>query len=129
MKHILIVAIITSVFTACKSPKNEQNSNEPFCLTDTLQKRIALSEVKLETVKNEIILSGKIEANEDKWVKVFPVVDGVVENLNVQLGDYVKKGQTLAVIRSSNIADYQSQVSYSKSNLNTAQKNLQSTEE
>lgn len=83
----------------------------------------------METVSNELTLSGKIEANEDKWIKVFPVVDGVVQNLNVQLGDYVKKGQTLAVVRSSNIADYQSQVSYSQSNLSTAQKNLQSTEE
>jgi hypothetical protein len=53
------------------------------------------------------------------------VVDGIVENLNVHLGDFVKKGQTLAVIRSSNIAEFQSQVVYSRSNVQTAEKNLQ----
>lgn len=129
MKNIFLFAAMSFLFVACQHKTEQPVANQPFCLSDTMQKKIVLAEVRMETVKNEITLSGKIEANEDKWVKVFPVVDGIIQNLNVQLGDYVHKGQTLAVVRSSNIADYQSQVSYSQSNLGTAQKNLQSTEE
>jgi cobalt-zinc-cadmium efflux system membrane fusion protein len=129
MKNIFFSMAILSMFTACTHKTEETTSNQPFCLSDTMQHKIVVSGVKMETVKNEITLSGKISANEDKWVKVFPVVDGVVTNLNVQLGDYVQKGQTLAVIRSSNIADYQNQVTSAKSNVSTAEKNLESTEE
>ena len=85
--------------------------------------------VKLQLVKNIISLSGKIEANEDKWVKVFPVVGGMVEEMKVQLGDYVTKGQTLAIVRSGEMADYQSQLSNAQSSVKIAGKTLNSTRE
>ncbi|MBL7735752.1 MAG: efflux RND transporter periplasmic adaptor subunit [Chitinophagaceae bacterium] len=113
-----------SLVFSCKRPVSQDAANTPFCLTDTLQNKIAIAEVKKESVKNSILLSGKIEANEDKWVKVYPVVGGVVQEMKVQLGDYVKKGQVLAVIHSSEIADLQSQLSASQSNVATAEKAL-----
>ncbi len=129
MKKILSILPLAFLIINCH-PKDVSEAKEPsFCLSDTMQTKVQIASVQQETVKNEITLSGKIEANEDKWVKVFPVVDGVVENMKVQLGDYVHKGQTLALIKSSNIADYQSQVSFSKSNVSTAQQNLISAEE
>ncbi|MFL5810685.1 MAG: efflux RND transporter periplasmic adaptor subunit, partial [Flavisolibacter sp.] len=129
MKHFFILTATAFMLFGCQRKKEEAKTSQQFCLTDTIQKKIVISEVKMETVENDITLSGKIEANEDKWVKVYPVVDGIVERMKVNLGDYVTRGQTLAVIRSSNIADYQSQVSYSASNLNTARESLRSTEE
>ena len=53
-------------------------------------------------VTNAIALSGKIEANEDKWVKVFPVLSGIVEEMKVQLGNYVSQGQTWLVSKAGN---------------------------
>ena len=114
---------------SCKEKNNETALKQPFCLTDTLQKKVVIEDVKTETVKNSIALSGKIEANEDEWVKVFPVVGGVVEEMKVQLGDYVTKGQPLAVIRSSEIADYQSQLSVAESNVKIAKKSVSSNKE
>src|SRR4051794_22712625 len=95
---------------ACHSKIPEAKVKAPFCLTDTLRRKTVIDTVKLETVKNIMSLSGKIEANEDKWVKVYPVVGGIVDEMKVQLGDYVRKGQTLAIIRSGEIADYQNQL-------------------
>lgn len=130
MKTVLYITFLLILFTsACKSKVETTEIKQPFCLTDTLQKKVQIDEVKMETVKNAISLSGKIEANEDKWVKVYPVVGGVVEQMKVQLGDYVKKGQVLAVVRSSEIADYQSQLSSALSNLNIAQKNYSTNQE
>ena len=99
-------------FCSCNNSVQENNNKPPFCLTDTLQQKATIEEVNLKIVKNAIFLSGKIEANEDKWVKVYPVVGGIVQEMKVQLGDYVTKGQTLAIIRSGEIADYQNQLSY-----------------
>jgi len=112
---------------SCTNKPPETKNKDPFCLTDTLQKKAVIEEVKLQIVKNAIALSGKIEANEDKWIKVYPVVGGVVEEMKVQLGDYVTRGQTLAIIRSGEIADYQSQLSYANSSVRIAEKTLVST--
>ena len=53
-------------------------------------------------VTNAIALSGKMEANEDKWVEVFPVLSGIVEEMKVQLGNYVSQGQTWLVSKAGN---------------------------
>src|SRR5664279_815485 len=114
---------------SCNSGVQENNSKPPFCLTDTLQQKATIEDVNLKIVKNAIFLSGKIEANEDKWVKVYPVVGGIVQEMKVQLGDYVTKGQTLAIIRSGEIADYQSQLTYAQSGVRIAEKSLNSARE
>src|SRR5882762_1890655 len=127
--HLFILAAIWTSAFSCKNKVADTQEKGPFCLTDTLQKRAVIEEVKLQRVNNAITLSGKIEANEDKWVKVFPVVGGVVEEMKVQLGDYVRKGQTLAVIRSSEIADFQSQLTNARSSVRIAEKNVTSQRE
>ncbi len=123
IKLYLFISLILATTHSCKEKVAETYNNTPYCLSDTMQNKITIDTVKTETVKNSIALSGKIEANEDKWVKVFPVVGGVVEEMKVQLGDYVTKGQTLAVIRSSEIADYQGQLSFARSTLKIQEKN------
>lgn len=120
----LLIAVMATAIHSCKEKVAEADVAKQFCLTDTMQKKTVIDTVKTQTVKNSIALSGKIEANEDKWVKVYPVVGGVVEEMKVQLGDYVTKGQTLAVIRSSEIADYQGQSTVAASAVKIAEKSL-----
>jgi len=132
MKTIILItclAISLTCLVSCKTKTEQNSTNDKFCLSDTLQKKATIDTVKNETVKNLISLSGKIEADEDKWVKVFPVVGGVVTEMKVQLGDYVTKGQVLAIIHSSEIADYQNQLVTSRSSVKNAEKTLLSTKE
>jgi len=124
----IIIGTLISIHS-CKEKTPDPGRPSTFCLTDTLQKKVEIDSVRLKPVNNAITLSGKIEANEDKWVKVFPVVGGVVEEMKVQLGDYVTKGQTLAVIRSSEIADYQSQLTTAQSNVRIAEKSVTAARE
>ncbi|MEO5942241.1 MAG: efflux RND transporter periplasmic adaptor subunit [Ferruginibacter sp.] len=126
---LAVASLVFSIFSCKEKVKDDDDAKKQFCLTDTMRQKIGIDTVKNETVKNVISLSGKIEADEDKWVKVYPVVGGTVEQMKVQLGDYVTKGQTLAIIHSSEIADYQGQSSYADANLKVAYKNLQSTKE
>lgn len=132
MKHIIpssIYLMILCLFTHCNQKKEVPEIKTVFCLTDSLQKKITIAEAKAQTVKNKVLLSGKVQADEDKWVKVFPVVSGVVQQLHVELGDYVTKGQVLAVIQSSELADYQGQLSFAQSGVTLAEKNLASSKE
>jgi len=133
MKRIItrvpaLTVILLNIW-ACHNKIPETKAKAPFCLTDTLQQKAVIDTVKLQTVKNIIALSGKIEANEDKWVKVYPVVGGIVDEMKVQLGDYVTRGQTLAVIRSGEIADYQNQLTAAQSSVRNAEKTLNSSRE
>ncbi len=45
-------------------------------------------------------LTGKVEINDDRRAHIYPIVDGVAEKVNIQLGDRVKKGDVLAVVQS-----------------------------
>ena len=131
MNFIKISALlfITHIFLGCHQKPKEDDTKTQFCLTDTMKREIEIDTVKNEKIKSIISLSGKIEADEDKWVKVFPVVSGVVQKMKVQLGDYVTKGEVLAVIHSTDIADIEGQSSEATANLKVAVKSLQSTQE
>lgn len=128
-KIILITLCGAFALSSCSHARPEDDAPKQFCLSDTMKRNVVITPVNTEIVKNSISLSGKIEANEDKWVKVFPVVSGLVEELKVNLGDYVTKGQTLAVVRSSEIADYRGQLTAAQSTVRISEKNLNDTRE
>jgi len=129
MKNInsYLFIVLLMLLYSCKEKIAAPAAAEKFCLSNTLKHTTIIDTVKNERVKNVISLSGKIEADEDKWVKVFPVVGGIVTEMKVQLGDHVTKGQTLAVIHSSEIADYQGQLTAASSAVKIMDKNLSTT--
>jgi RND family efflux transporter MFP subunit len=52
---------------------------------------------------------GTVQANAYKEVPILPVAGGIVREVNAQLGDRVRRGQTLAVVFSSELAEAQSE--------------------
>jgi len=92
-------------------------------------RNLTLDTARTELVRTQVNLTGRVGNNLDKTVQVYPLVGGVVEALPVSFGDYVKKGQVLAVIRSGEIASLQNQSSAAGSDLAVARKNLQVTED
>ena len=107
----------------------DDNNNEKFCMTDSLYKSVTIDTVKTESVTNELTLSGRISVNEDNMVKIFPLASGHVSDVKVTLGDFVKEGQVLAVIRSSDMANFNNEFNSSQSELAIAKKNLDATED
>jgi cobalt-zinc-cadmium efflux system membrane fusion protein len=87
-------------------------------------RELIIDTVRAQPIRSELTLSGQIEADGDKTVKVYPLVGGVVDQLKVELGDHVTKGQVLAVIRSGAIADLQNQNAAAGTDLDIARKNL-----
>ena len=79
----------------CSNGNKADDSKKTFCLTDTMARMVTIDTAKMERVKDELVLNGKIDANGDKVIRIYPFVSGNVAEVNVQLGDYVQKGQTL----------------------------------
>jgi multidrug efflux pump subunit AcrA (membrane-fusion protein) len=51
--------------------------------------------------------TGTVQSNAYKEVPVFPIAGGIVRQINVELGNKVNRGRTLATIFSSELADAQ----------------------
>jgi cobalt-zinc-cadmium efflux system membrane fusion protein len=132
MKKLLVGSLfLSSVVLGLQScdKKKEKAEDAAFMLSDTMMSKIVLDTVRTEPVRNEITVVGKVIPDENKVINVFPLVGGNVEDVKAELGDYVKKGQTLAIIRSVEVADFERQMIQAKSDLLVAQKNLASTQE
>jgi cobalt-zinc-cadmium efflux system membrane fusion protein len=129
IKIVTLVAIATVVCSSCNHAQENGEDKIAFSLSDTMMQRIHIYEAKLEPVKLQLRLVGKIMADENRLVEVFPLVGGNVGEVNVELGDHVQKGDVLAVIKSGEIADFERQLIDAKSDLLVAQKNLQVAED
>lgn len=92
-------------------------------------KSTTTAQAKMEPLKNELSFYGKITADNNKSIDVFPLVGGNVIKVNVELGDYVHKGQVLAIIRSTDIADFEKQLIDAKNDLLVAKNNLKVAQE
>lgn len=118
----MLLLILTML--SCEKEVPEENQSA-FSLSDTMMHRCSFGKAKIEKVKNEIRLFGKITADNSKMAQVYPVVGGVVTAINIELGDYVKQGQVLATIQSSEVAQFQKEKLDAINNVAIAEKNLQ----
>jgi cobalt-zinc-cadmium efflux system membrane fusion protein len=116
--------LILWLMAAC-SEKQLEESATVFSMSDTMMSKCAFYEAKKEIVKNEIRLFGKITADNNKMAQVYPIVSGIVKSINVELGDYVRQGQILASIQSSEVASFQKEKLDAINDVAIAEKNLQ----
>ena len=98
-------------------------------MPDSLLKTIEIDTVSNSRVLNTLTLTGKVDFNEDNVIKIFPTISGQVSDIKVMTGDYVKKGQVLAVIRSSDMAGYSNDYLTAKSNVDIAKKTMDATDD
>ncbi|GAC1031664.1 efflux RND transporter periplasmic adaptor subunit [Pseudomonas sp. No.21] len=71
---------------------------------------IELAQAQPRTLSSLVSLPGEIRFDEDHTAHVVPRAAGVVEGVQVNLGERVKKGQVLAVIASQQISDLRSEL-------------------
>lgn len=109
---------------SCKEDTETKSVKQTFVLSDKMFATTKTATAELEPLKNQLNFYGKITADNNKFVEIFPVVGGNVIKVNVELGDYVKKGQLLAVIRSTEVAGYEKELDDAKNDLMTAKNRL-----
>ncbi|GAA0561093.1 efflux RND transporter periplasmic adaptor subunit [Chitinophaga japonensis] len=122
---LALLAVSIILYSGCKHIQAEDTEKETFVLSDTMLQSIHIDTASIRPVQNELRLSGKVAPDVGKVLKVYPLVSGYVKDIKVQLGDFVQKGQILAVIQSGEIADYDKQMAEARTNLAVAEKGLQ----
>ncbi len=124
----IAAALLLFIFNSCKEKKEEQATDKKFVLSDSMQKMITLDTAGNGFIKNTIILSGEINFNENSVNKIFPRNSGLVTDCKVSVGDRVKAGQVLAVIKSADIAGSYSDLTSANADVNITQRQLSNTE-
>ena len=113
--------------SSCQDKPEQTEEKKGYVLPDSLLKTIEIDTVTSSRVFNTLTLTGKVDFNEDNVIKMFPTISGQVSDIKVMTGDYVKQGQVLAVIRSSDMAGYSNDYVTAKSNVDIAKKSLDAT--
>ena len=126
-KTAILMLITLFLSQSCKHPEKKEDSK--FCLTPIMEKSTTLDTVRYEDVENELKLTGKITYDEEKVIKIYPQISGLVSEVKAGIGDHVEKGQVLAIIRSAEMAGLENDLNNAKSNYEISQKNFSSTED
>src|ERR1035437_1492777 len=126
IKNLLVIVGSVFALTNCSSTKNEEGKTDAaqFCLPDSIMKQIAIDTVQMKPVYDELKVVGKISFDQDKVVRIYPLVSGTVLEVKVSLGSYVEKGQVLAVIKSSEMAGAENDKVSANANVAIAEKNF-----
>ena len=117
---------------AMASPPNASAASTELQIdlaTDDLKKaQIRTARVTNGVTQAKLRVPGIVKANEYREVHVTPLVGGVVKEVPVMLGDHVKRGQPLAVIFSSELAEAETQYVSYLAELDAEHKKLERTE-
>ncbi len=113
---------------SCKQHETVQSAQAGPLISDSTMKLLQTDSVQLRNVDDELKLSGEVSFNENKVVKVYPFSSGQVLQVNVSIGDYVKAGQTLATIKSADIAGNYSDLSVAGNDVAIAKRCMDNAE-
>lgn len=132
--HQYITLCFWSIFSlfllsACKHTEKTSDERQPYVMPDSLFKTLVIDTVKQCQLVNAITLTGQVDFNQDNVVKIYPLVSGNIQGITAALGDYVQKGQTLGVIKSTEVAGYSNDLINAETNLAVAEKNLEKTKD
>ena len=129
MNRILFAASVI-LLVACSGHKEIQNDvSSQLLMTDSLRTVVSVDTVHVREVMDELTLNGRVAFDQEKVAHVFPIFSGTVTEIHAEVGDYVRKGNVLAVIRSGEVADYEKQQKEAEQQLIIARRNLASIQD
>ncbi len=126
-----IIAVLSGVLLFSCSKKEETVTQETYAisgdqitLTDLQKKTAGIETTTLnnENIANKILLTGQINVPPTGMAGVSSSTGGIIKTARFVPGNYVTRGQTLAVVENPELARLQQEYLQSKSNLVYAQK-------
>ena len=111
-----------------KESKEDQHSEEgeiELTAQQMVEHGLKVETVTQGEVNSFVTLPGKLVVNTDQQAHISPNFSGHVEQVNVALGQYVERGQTLAVLSVPDLIDQQASLSIAQSSLRLAQQEYQ----
>ena len=129
-KRLITCILLVPLVCSCgKQATTSVDTREPLLLNDSLQEIITLDTVRDTPLTNELLLNGRVSFNPERVAHVYPIFGGNVTSVHAEVGDYVGKGDVLAVIRSGEIADIDKQRKEAEHQLAIANRNLEATQD
>ncbi|MBI3235049.1 MAG: efflux RND transporter periplasmic adaptor subunit [Bacteroidetes bacterium] len=129
MRFILIAIVLSTLIVGCANDKKPKEIKQTFVLSDKMLSTTKTEIAQIKPLQNELSFYGKITADNNKLIDIFPVVGGNVTGVFVELGDYVKKGQLLATIRSTEVAGFEQELDDAKNDVIVAKNNVKVAQE
>ena len=126
-KNINIITIILAAITliqSCAEPAKKPEEKVKYVRPDSLLRTLTIDTVRNCPLMNALTLTGMVDFNQDKQVNIFSLVSGNVQDIKVQLGDYVTEGQVLAVVKSSEMAGISNNLLIAETNVRGTKKQL-----
>ena len=128
LRSCLVLACTIFLLASCKHHEIIEAKDDK-AVPDSIIDKTETAAVEMDNITESVKLNGKIIPNESKQAKVYALVSGKIKSLSVELGDYVKEGQTLAVLQSTEVAGVANDMSLAQSNADIARKSLESAED
>lgn len=122
-------AVIAILLSCTGKQTDSQEDDKQLALTDSLLKVVSVETVENRAMDDELTLNGRVEFDQTKVARVFPMLGGTVTSVGVQLGDHVERGQVIATIKSSDVADMEKSRTDADNQLRVAERNLQSVKQ
>jgi cobalt-zinc-cadmium efflux system membrane fusion protein len=120
--------VLIALMGCAQKKQNIESESSHYCISKELKKDLKIAKVEMRSVEESITLTGEVESNSDKTVPFVSLVDGVVAETYFSLGDYVKKGQVLATIKSVSLNEMQDDTQTLQAQLAVAKRKLSSVE-
>jgi cobalt-zinc-cadmium efflux system membrane fusion protein len=126
---ILLFFAGLATFESCTVKDNKSEEKGKYIIPDSLLKTIKIDTVQRCQLVNAITLTGSVDFDQDHQVNIFPLVSGNIQDVKVQLGDHVTAGQTLAIVKSGEMATYSNNLIVAETNVTATKKQLDASKD
>ena len=124
IQFIILLMTGALILPGCSETNEKTVERQKYIIPDSILKNIVIDTVKKCPLVDAIALTGSVDFNQDNQVNIYPLVSGNIQDVKVQIGDHVTAGQVLAIVKSSEMANYSSNLVNAEANLRVAKKNL-----
>ncbi len=126
-----LIIILAAIFLlpGCGKEIKAPEGKVKYVIPDSLLRILKIDTAQQCPLLNAVTLTGMVDFDQDKQVNIFSLVSGNVQDVKVQLGDYVTEGQTLAIVTSSEMAGYGNNLVVAETNLTAMKKQLDASKD
>ena len=125
---VIVLFSCSIIGLSCTHAKQEA-PKDTGAIPDSVIRNAETARVQMADEEGAIRLNGKIQANDAKQAKVFALVSGRIQSVHAEMGDYVHKGQVLAVLASTEAAGASNDLSLAESNVQLAKKGFETAKD
>ena len=124
---LIVLAVCCQAISlfSCKSKDDSAaDARQPYVIPDSLMRTLTIDTVKKTNLSYSIKFNGMVDFNTDKVANIFPLISGNVQSVSVMPGDHVTAGQVLGVVRSAEVANFNSALISAEANVRITAKQL-----